>query len=321
MKTAIVKAKILRTALKIQSKIALVRLPLKWIWWLLTRDASLLVQAVLMTVAIFVLLELVLSGLGLTVFPIGMDAEHEVLTGILIGCTAITAFLAYIKDSRVKKREEEEKAGLQRLGLCEKCFEQAYDLLKDRNNNRMKWVEAARLLLSAQELGRGIRTPVSKDGYILIESRFRSQLFDALTLPEGEHQSRQSLPTQFFFGIENWSKEPDLFESAARGSAKSIVGQPTPWKTSPLPGINHLALESVVVIFNFLRWPEGRQDLLRDVEVWPPSNMANIGFDQGARNFVQFQHEHLSIDGRVLHKASKKVVYPQRSEQNEAMDT
>ena len=69
-------------------------------------------------------------------------------------------------------------------------LDEVLELLRNRNNNRIIWVRAARSLLQARALGAKIDVNELQQAYRLYEHRIRNELYLALTLEEPKTGNR-----------------------------------------------------------------------------------------------------------------------------------
>lgn len=78
----------------------------------------------------------------------------------------------------------------------------------------------------------------------------------------------QPLPPQFFYGIEDWETEKNLDDAAIKGSATMVVSSVNIHENVPKPFSRSLAVQTVIAIFNFLKFPDDYKDPLSNVTDW-----------------------------------------------------
>jgi preprotein translocase subunit Sec61beta len=242
-----------------------------------------------------------ISVAGLISYFEFIDAGYvTLLPGISIACGAMIAVLAFNRDKEYQASENCRKTDEIYLSLARESFQEVVNLLKDRNNDRMIWVRAARLLLQTMELKKKIQTQDIIKAFELAEESTRIELYMILTIqPEGSGK-REALPPQFYYGIEDWETEEVLDEAAIKGGSKSAGGQVTIDKNLPEPSSKLLSKHSVVAIYEFLKFPENYDDPLPKVEVWTEGWEESHGIDQGARRYVEHASKTWAIDGKLV---------------------
>ncbi len=185
------------------------------------------------------------------------------------------------------------------LEQASKGFKEVINLLSDQNNNREVWVRAARTLLKTKNLKKRICLQEYLDGFEAEEESVRSELYTILTIVDEKTGERNSLPPQFFYGINNWREIEKLDEAAIQASYTTEVHDVTIDKV--LPAIKHplLAEESVVAIFDFLEYPKSYSDPLKSVNVWGDNWEMSWGESQGARRYVAHRASKYAVAGKL----------------------
>jgi hypothetical protein len=148
-------------------------------------------------------------------------------------------------------------------------FEHTVNILGDRNNNRRKWISAARILQQSLELAKRITVSEHKSILQVEMDRYRHQLWEILN-PYDEQ-----ITPAFFYGVSDPSSDID---EAAKQSSLPRVGEPQ----GRLSSVNSLSDQSLFVIWSFMEFPEDYADPLRNT-------------------FSQEQIERLRLQHRPLH--------------------
>jgi len=223
------------------------------------------------------------------------------LPAIAISSGVLIASITYLRDKNSQASDRQRKSDEIYLNLAKDSFDEVYDLLKDKNNDRIIWVRAARLLLQTLALKNDIKTPDITKAYLLVEERLRTELYRALSVKAENHSNRQPLPPQFFYGIATWETEESLDEAAKIGSNKVEAHRVVIDKNLPEPELRPLSQKSVIAIYNFLKFPEDYDDPLPNVEDWEDDWQDSNGIEQGAKRFVAHKKNCYVVDG-TLHK-------------------
>lgn len=206
----------------------------------------------------------------------------------MIACFGVLlAVLAFMRDwnklhmdrmeTNAKILHEQAKEGL----------EGALKLLKDAPQDPQAWLDAARLILQSQELGKNIDGhSYYATAYEIAERNTQIKLRQAL-MPNGS-----PLPAAFFFGYEIWSDPNldlnDVHNKTQAGNHMYTVG-PQSNTVLPDPKSQQINQQSVIVIMNFIRETENisQNDPLSAIDpdvytTWPEYN----GVAQGARKYI-----------------------------------
>ena len=137
-----------------------------------------------------------------------------------------------------------EKRSLFNLEGFRKAFDHAKSLLQDGNNNRAKWIEAARSLAHGEELAKGVTVTSHKRVLELERLRFRGIFYEAVA----------TKPAGFFYGV---SPQVSL-DDAARASTA-----PENTNGRHVVSTNHELDEgSIRAVWLAASWPEGYQEPL-----------------------------------------------------------
>lgn len=235
----------------------------------------------------------------LSVVNIGFPGLAPLLPAIAISSGVLIAILTFARDREKLTREREENRSKIFLEQAKAGLDEVLELLKDKNNIRIIWIRAARVLLEATSLGVQIKSPEYIKAYRLYEDKMRSELYRALTKYNEETQERESLPPQFFYGIKAWDRNILLDDAACEAYAKPVVSHVCIDQVVPEPGLKPLAVKAVVAVFNFLDYPTDYADPLKNVDVWEENWEASYGPSQGARRYVAHAETNTAIDGKI----------------------
>jgi hypothetical protein len=200
-------------------------------------------------------------------------------------------------------REREERRSRFFFEQASSGLEEVYNLLKDQNNDRITWLEAARELLHSINLSKQISAADFKEAYRLAEEKIRHKLYLALSIYDAETKEWKPLPPQFFYGLIDWQVERSLDDAAKLASPKIVVQNVSIDKVLRKSTNRSLAEVSVVTIYDFLEYPKEYKDPLKSVAVWKGNwdfgQNIGLGIDQGARRFVYHKLHHTAINGEL----------------------
>ena len=217
----------------------------------------------------------------------------------------LIALLTYWKDKKKIGRELEERRSRFFFEQASSGLEEVYDLLKDQNNDRIIWLEAARELLHSINLSKQISAPEFKEAYRLAEEKIRHKLYLALSIYDGKTKERTALPPRFFCGQLDWPVERSLEDAVKLASPKIVSQAVSIDKVLRPPTTTLLAEVSIVAVFDFIiKYPKEYKDPLKSVTVWSDDwafggQNIGLGIDQGARRFVDYKLRHNAIDGKL----------------------
>lgn len=214
-----------------------------------------------------------------------------------------TISITYEQFNNEKSRQEIEDTDKRSLFFFEQAklgLEEVYDMLKDQNNDRVTWVRAARDLLRARNLGKSIKVQEYQEAYRLTEEKIRHKLYLALSSYDPKTHSRNPLPPQFFYGVQNWNVVRPLDEVAKEVSQKIEVYGVSIDQTTPQSSILPLAAKSVIAIYDFLEYPADYDDPLNTVESWSDDWDDSRGINEGAKRFVYHVTHNTAVGGKLF---------------------
>jgi len=171
--------------------------------------------------------------------PLGM------MIAALIASASVMKNIAETKANEAEKHKKE--ASKFHLDKCTEGLEHFYDLLKDGNNNRVKWIAAARALLTIFDLSKGITEPHHQQFFDLEKSKYRQKLYELYT--------KKEITPLFFTGIKDWNRS-DISVSDIIDSARSGDGYGYTYDDVD----NFIDENSIVAIFSILDYPDDYLD-------------------------------------------------------------
>lgn len=265
-------------------------------------------------IIIFFLTIVVLAALILAMYgqyelltqPSGaIDAQkYSLLPGVTVSTGVLIAVLSFVRERQKTTLERQRHASEVLLSIVKDGFQTVIKLLSDQNNDRMVWVRAARTLRRAIELKDQITSEEYQLAYKLEEERARNDLYMVLTVQDAKTKSRNPLPPQFFYGIDDWATTKTLDDAAIKASSVIKAYSVTIDSVPPQPTLQPLAVRSIIAIFEFLEYPKDYDDPLGSVGIWDENWDRLYSIDQGARRFVAHTLQKLAIGGK-LHNRPK----------------
>jgi hypothetical protein len=251
---------------------------------------------------------LVLSIAHLIGYPILNYHQATILPVVAISTGVLIASLAYLRDKNKYILDVQLKTDELQLQMTKDGLDETYDLIANLNNSRVEWIRAARVLINTLELGELIKTPQLKKAFKAHREYVRVNLYLALHIePEDKTKSdKESLPPQFFYGVENWRDRSLLINDAAIASRSKVqVHRVT--IDSVIPELKNTELDSrsVVAIYDFIsNNDESYEDPLSSVKIWTGDSLGSSGIVQGAARYVEHSSRYMVIDGQ-LHDLKK----------------
>jgi len=265
-----------------------------------------------LTWTVFISLAFAILGFFKDIFiDFSLSSAVGVIPAIAIGSGVLIAILTFQNDQvksvrqRIRrekedrerdKRNQEERNRNHSQVFLERAiigFDESVELLKIGHGqkcpepNRVTWIHAAMTLLHAQEIGSQINSPEYKKAYELEVNRTRGKLHQILQCPHHETYMMVPLPAHFFYGLldwhNRWAKKTEIDEIA-----KMANNQPSS-DVDGMPTINTLKLDpnSIVAIYDFMRFPKDFPDLVSQVIVWDKPWSEALDYDgRGAREYV-----------------------------------
>lgn len=177
--------------------------------------------------------------------------------------------------------------------------------MADHNNDRIVWICAASTLLKANALKKLILDPDYQLTYSMEAERVRSELYETLSVQDPETGERGPLPPQFFYGVSDWKSKKPLDVIAIEASAEVDVYIKTIDQLTPDAGLKPIAPNSIVAIYDFMKYPEDYADPLDAVTVWSNDWLDSYGHSEGAQKYVAHRNKYRVQGSRLLKKPSK----------------
>jgi hypothetical protein len=239
---------------------------------------------------------------GIDILPFVDVNNLALLPGISIGCGGMIAILAFFRDRYYQSEDRVRKGDEIYLNIARGSFDEVFSLLKDKNNDRIIWVRAARLLLHSLELKTKITTPDLIEAFDVSAERLRAELYRTLSMKVEGKNNIQPLPPQFFYGIDSWETEKSLDAAAIIGGSETVCVSVIIDENIPSPSSGGLAVQSVIAIFDFMEFPEGYDDPLKRVKNWEDYWADSNGMVQGAKRYVAHTKSNFVIGGKIHKK-------------------
>lgn len=196
--------------------------------------------------------------------------QYSLLGAIGIILSAFIASMSVMVSTQNTNRLDNEKKKYDKSEFyLEKVLlelENVFELLKDRNNDRVTWILASRILTLVIDLSKKITEENHKMIYSLQSFQLKHKLREVF-----EYEEKKSLPLAFYAGLENWQKES--IEAARKEIQSPIIK-------------NELDLESIIVIFDFISFPNPYTDPLTKIVV-PEDKDLEEWQNNGSTNFIK----------------------------------
>lgn len=232
-----------------------------------------------------------------------IDTNHiNLLPGISISCGGIIAVFAFFRDRDYQLADRQRKSDEIYLQVANDAFDEVFNLLKNRNNDRMTWIRAARLLLQAKSLKSKLLTEDIKSAFSISEELLQGELYRVLSYRESENKNPPSLPPQFFYGIEDWETKNSLDEAALKADAKPVFSLIT--LDQNMPNLQQKALDrrSVIAVFDFLKLPNDYGVPFKEIKDWSDNWEDSDDIFQGAKRFVAHKKKYFVVKGKLIEK-------------------
>ena len=246
---------------------------------------------------------LVLSVVHVAGYSFLTIEKASILPSIAISTGVLIASLAYIRDKTKHDYDAQFKHDELQLQIAKDGFDEVYDLISALENSRVIWIRAARVLLNTIELGELIVTPQLKNAFEVHREYVRVNLYQVLHIePEDPTKSDdESLPPQFFYGIEDWRDRTKTLDAAALESKSKIKAH---WvtidKVTPEPKNSELDIRSVVAIYDFVCTnDESYQDPLSKIKIWDGDLLGAFGVKQGPARYLEHRSRYMVVNGKL----------------------
>jgi len=216
-------------------------------------------------------------------------------TGVLI------AVLAFARDKGKIERDRADARSRIIYEQCKQGLESAHNLLKDRNNDRITWIRAARLILNVKHLTQSITTEEYRLAYELAEDDVRARLYEVLS-QKTDGPERPALPPAFFFGVKDWETTKYTLDQLAIATSGGVHVQAVSDNHNVREPVSlNLEVNSVKVIMGFLDYPIEYVDRLdqakwKDLSGWSNSS----GPKQGAYRYLDHKKRKYTLNGMLF---------------------
>ncbi|MCG3651944.1 hypothetical protein L5F32_06630 [Aliarcobacter butzleri] len=181
----------------------------------------------------------------LIIIVIVLNLCFDLQTFILVGLAGLLASATVVKNientNKIEKEKKEKESSEFYLNKSISELNNVYELLKDKNNDRVTWILAARVLNLALELSKKIKLENHKEFYNLQEFQLKHKLLDLF-------KSEEYKKLSFYVGCNN-PLEIDYNRAISEYFKNMYKG-------------NHLAEISLYEIFSFLEYPDDFKDPL-----------------------------------------------------------
>ena len=263
-----------------------------------------------MNILVISLITIAISTLGIAICNVlGLIPEFLIeqskmtsLPAIAISSGVLIASITYFRDKASQAATHRRKSEELYLNIARESFDEVYGLLSDKNNDRVVWVRASRLLLKTLEIKSKIKTTDIIEAFQLAEEKLRTELYRSLSVKSDVYSSRQPLPPQFFYGINDWETEASLDEAAKKSSSKIEAHNVVIDKNLPEPEIAPLSEKTVIAIFDFMKFPDNYDDPLPNVKEWNDGWEMSFGIEQGAKRYIAHKKDHFVVNGKIHKK-------------------
>jgi len=201
---------------------------------------------------------------------------------------AITGFFLQIYIYVIQKKYEKSAF---RLESALDTFEETHKLLEDKNNDRVKWVTAARALQRGVRIASGITEQVHKDVLEVHRDRYRLIFGDILGYDNPD------ITAAFFYGAPDHTVD---IKEAAEYSSK---------KKNNVPQVLNLDKTSLKIIWDFAKFPSNYKDPISDVKPFSSEEVddsVNIIIFKGLFDYLRHRRDFNSLSGKVTPRSQPK---------------
>ncbi len=167
--------------------------------------------------------------------------------GVLLsaGLAAMSVFMGIKNSNKIEKEKKEFEISEFYLNNSLVELNNVYKILKDKNNDRVTWLLAARVLKLSFELSENITDQNHKKVYELQKFQIRHNISDVFT-KDG------ALEIRFFSGLR---MNGPILESKIEHEVNGVSSR------------NRLSEESVYIIFSFLEYEDSFDDPIEDIQL------------------------------------------------------
>lgn len=171
------------------------------------------------------------------------------------------------------------------------------NILVPIQNDRVRWIYAARLVLQYQDLKDQVVTPSKLKHLQVHEIKTRYRITE-----EFGRAGDNGVEPAFFYGLKDWEKVTDLDIAARQSrSGATTAGWVNPNKIQAEPVLLGIPIKAVCAVYDFLEFREEEIELLDNVEVWNDDYTANFpNFKQGAHKYIIHARDTVGIGGKLF---------------------
>ena len=170
-------------------------------------------------------------------------------------CILISALLA--SSAVMKNYTEESSKKISNFYLEKSLIELSniYNLLKNKNNNRVTWILVSRVILLVDELSNKITEKYHKKVFKLQKFQIQHKIINLLA-----NDSDSGLPISFYAGLEEWKTTKNA--EAINEISNSYIS-------------NELDPKSILVVYNFIEFPDNYKDPLLKIKLFENMDQLN----------------------------------------------
>lgn len=191
-----------------------------------------------------------------------------------------------IQQEQMKSQEQErldevaERRSLFNLESAIEAMERAKLLLRDHNNDRKTWIEAARLLGHAKVLAEGVTIDCHERVLEASKLRYRSFFSDLL----------ENKTAAFFYGGDSSMPISDAARASTAPSDRS--------RRRSLSELRYLEEASIYRVWEAAQWPSDFEDPVGPT--FSPAERHSLMFNaEGLKEYLEFQAGHRSAGGEL----------------------
>jgi hypothetical protein len=233
----------------------------------------------------------VLIGMAALIIAYTLFAASSMLEALTnaLPVGILVALAAQLFSQSKSAKEVQEKRSLFYLESSVKAFDEARNLLKDGNNERVIWIAAARALGHAQELSKGVTEDAHKRVLELHRLEYRG-FFGALLSDK---------PASFFYGA------ADLSVTLEEAAKQSSAGETRNGRRL-VSGVRDLSDKALRAVWEAAQWPEDYQDPLQ-AGFSPEETAKCLVLYPGLHEFLEHKSEWHSVAGKLYPRQKRDV--------------
>lgn len=210
--------------------------------------------------------------------------EWETVAQLSTSVAVLIALIALIWQVRVNRHEQQYQRSSFRLRSALEAFDEADNLLKDLNNDRIAWISAARAVERGLRLAGGITEQDHRDFLEVHRDRYRRRFGRYLGHDD------PSMTASFFYGA---ARKLDL-KRAAEESTRRYDGRPV---------LLNIAEISLKILHDFAEFPEGYEDPISTSTRFPDEFIKSATKSvmwPGLTEYLKHARRYRSINGQLV---------------------